>query len=443
VRWSDAHPWFRAPAFRLACLGVLAVIFVLLASIALLPGCEPRGSVRLTPQMEVDSQFWIRVLLASGVSECTVELSTAFRVARADFGLGIEQGQPARDPLDGPTKVTLVRGRLQLGQTPLADSQVVISPGPPHVFGFNGQNYRGKLKLSVNRDGTAFDVLNLVPLEPYLAGVVGEEMPDYWEPQALRAQAVAARTYCLYIKNRFGVNRSYDVSKTQASQVYGGVAAESPQVWDAVNSTFGKILTTGPAQAGRDARTDMLSRGLFPAYFSSVCGGHTSNSQDVFGDSFGPLQGVPCPYCKDVARLGLFFWPMAQFSRKTVTDQLTARYPKLKALGEIREIAVADQVDYGQFSRLTKIRLVGTTGKTDSLRAEDLRLAIDPSGRKLKSTICRIVPWGDGWAFLSGRGWGHGGGMCQCGAEGMARQGSTAEEILKHYYPGAQIVSVY
>jgi len=431
-----------------------SVIFSLGLLILLLSGCEPRGVVRPTPQMEVDSQFWVRVLLAAGVSECTVEIPSPFHVVRSDFGLGIEPGQPVRDPLPGSTRITLVGGRLQLGSMPLADPQVVISPGPPYVFAVNGQTYRGKLKLTVNRDGLTFDVLNLVPLEPYLAGVVGEEMPDYWEPQALRAQAVAARTYCLYIKNRFGVNRSYDVSRTQASQVYGGVAAESPQVWDAVNGTFGKILvipedrrqTTEDNSSIRPPssalRPGVFER-LFPTYFSSVCGGHTSNSQDVFGDSFGPLQGVPCPYCKDVARLGLFFWPMTQFSRKTVTEQLTARYPKLKALGEITEIVVAGQIDYGEFSRLTKIKLVGSTGKTDNLRAEDLRLAIDSSGRKIKSTICHIVRWGDGWAFLSGRGWGHGVGMCQCGAEGMAREGSSTEEILQHYYPGAKIVSVY
>jgi stage II sporulation protein D len=417
------------------------VFLVLLA--ALLPGCEPRGTVRPTPQMEVASPFWIRVLLASNASECTVSIPSPFQVSRTDLGPGLPSGQPAQGPLDGPTKVTLVRGQLMLGTMPLADREVVLSPGPPHVFDLNGQKYRGKLKLIVDRGGQTFDVLNLVPLEPYLAGVVGEEMPSYWEPQALRAQAIAARTYCLFIKNRFGVNRSYDVSRTQASQVYGGVAAESPQIWNAVNSTFGKVLTTEKPRSGRNFSSDMLGQGLFPTYFSSVCGGHTSDSQNVFGDSFGPLTGVPCPYCKDVARLGLFFWPMAQFSRKTVTEQLTGRYPKLKSLGEIKDIVVDQKSDYGQFYRMTRIKLVGATGRTDTLRAEDLRLAIDSSGRQIKSTACHIVPWGDGWAFLSGRGWGHGVGMCQCGAEGMARGGSSAEEILRHYYPGAQIVSIY
>ncbi|MEN6424200.1 MAG: SpoIID/LytB domain-containing protein [Phycisphaerales bacterium] len=440
--WNAVRLCLCAPmSVHARLLDVFACVCVL--CLILLSGCEHRTIIRPTPQMEVESQFWIRVLLLADASECTVELPSSFHITQAGIEAEIEPGSPAKAPLSGPTKVSLVRGQLLLGTVPIADREVVIHPETPHIFGLNGQNYRGKLKLVVDRDGQTFDVLNLVPLEPYLAGVVGEEMPDYWEPQALRAQAIAARTYCLYIKNRFGANRSYDVSRTQANQVYSGIGAESSQIWDAVNSTFGKVLVEKAPQAGQDSGSSMPARGLFPTYFSSVCGGHTSDSEDVFGDSFSPLKGVPCPYCRDVARLGLFFWPMAQFSRKTVTEQLVARYPRIKALGEIREIAVIEQSDYGPFSRLTRIKLVGATGRTEVLRAEDLRLSLDSSGRKIKSTICHIVPWGDGWAFLSGRGWGHGVGMCQCGAEGMARHGSNAEQILQHYYPGAKIVSVY
>jgi stage II sporulation protein D len=112
-------------------------------------------------------------------------------------------------------------------------------------------------------------------------------------------------------------------------------------------------------------------------------------------------------------------------------------------LGEITDLRPVEQSSSEPFSRLSKIRLTGSTGQMDTLRAEDLRLTLDPSGRKIKSTACRIVPWGDGWAFVSGRGWGHGVGMCQCGAQGMARQGRDAEDILQHYYPGAELVNVY
>ena len=112
-------------------------------------------------------------------------------------------------------------------------------------------------------------------------------------------------------------------------------------------------------------------------------------------------------------------------------------------LGEITDINSVEQSNYGGFSRLTRISLIGSGGKSRSLRAEDFRLAIDPSGQKIKSAICRIIDTGDKWAFKQGRGFGHGVGMCQCGAEGMARGGKTAKRILSYYYPGSKIIRVY
>jgi len=406
-------------------------------------GCEQREIMRPTPQMDTDSQFWIRVLLASNATECSLATSSAINVSQGRLGPALQAAGHLLGPFRHPAKVTLSGGRLMLGEAVLPGSEVILSPRSPYVFNLNGEDYRGQLLLVVGPQGRGFDVINLIPLEPYLAGVVGEEMPDYWEPEALKAQAIAARTYCLYTKNRFGAGRNWDVSRTQANQVYGGLRAESSQVWTAVNSTSGKIAVTPGQPSGPRFGPDVLSRAIFPAYFSSVCGGHTTDSEDIFGESFPTLKGVACPYCKDVAKLGLFYWPMVQFDRGTVTRQLTQRYRKLDALGEIQDIVVTEKRDYGEFSRLTRIKLVGATGKTDTLRAEDLRLAIDPTGRTIKSTVCHIVPWGDGWAFLSGRGWGHGVGLCQCGAEGMARSGHNAAAILQYYYPGCKIVSIY
>lgn len=418
-----------------ASLGLIGLAVVL-------HGCGRREIIRPTPQMDVEPQYWVRVLLLANAAECTVEMPSAFRILRPDAPSGTPAGPPLMEAHRGPVKVSFSDSGLLLGATPLAGEEIILSPESPHIFRLNGQAYRGRLKLSPGQGaGGTFDAVNIIPLEPYLAGVVGEEMPDYWEPQALRAQAIAARTYCLYIKNRFGVNRAYDVSRTQSSQVYGGIGAESSQTWEAVNSTYGVVLVTKDARP--QAGLNLANRGLFPAYYSSVCGGHTAASDQVFGDSFGPLKGVACPYCQDVAKLGLFFWPMVQFDRQTITRQLVERYPQLGALGGIKKIVPVDRSDYGKFARLTRIKLVGATGRSDTLRAEDLRLAIDPSGRRIKSTICHILPWGDGWAFLSGRGWGHGVGMCQCGAEGMARLGHSAEEILRYYYPECEIVSIY
>jgi stage II sporulation protein D len=433
----------RAGRQRLSACAAGSRLVLLAAVAAAIVGCRQRDIVRPTPQMDAEAQFWVRVLLLSGATECTLEIPADFRVRAAAGERAVSGLHSHIARTDEPVAVRLHNGQLVVSGLAVRQDDLLIEPASPHVFRLNGDGYRGRLQLSVDRDGTTFDAVNLVPLEPYLAGVVGAEMPHHWEPEALRAQAIAARTYCLYIKNRFGVHRSYDVGRTEASQVYKGVGGESSQVWAAVNATRGMVLVAkDPAEAARQA-PGLLGRGLFPAYYSSVCGGHTAGSQSVFGDSFSTLQAVPCPYCKDVARLGLFFWPMVYLDRDTVRQRLTARYPKLAALGPIETILVQDQTDYERFSRLTRVRLIGRTGRSDTLRAEDFRLALDPTGRKIKSTLCQLVPWADGWAFLAGRGWGHGAGMCQHGAQGMAMLGSTAEDILLHYYAGAKIVNVY
>ncbi len=411
----------------------VAIVGLLLSAVVL-SGCGRREIIRPTPQMDVESQFWVRVLLLSNATECTVAAPSPMRVSSHEIAPALPTSELMADAIDSPVRVTLSNGRILLGTTPHASDAVIISTERPHVFTLNQHSYRGRLKLIVSSDGQSFSAINFVPLEPYLAGVIGAEMPDYWEPEALKAQAIAARTYCLYTKNRFGVNRAWDVSSTQSSQVYRGLRAESAQVWSAVNATYGRVLVSRSA-GGQPA--------LFPTYFSAICGGHTEGCEPVFGEPFAPLKAVPCPYCKDVAKMGMFFWPMAQFDRETVTSRLVARYPSLEKLGEITSIVAIAKSDYGQFSRLTRIRLTGSTGATDVLRAEDLRLSLDPTGRKIQSTICHIVPWGNGWAFLSGRGWGHGVGMCQCGAEGMARLGRTAQQILQHYYPGSAMMSLY
>ncbi len=405
--------------------------------------------------MGIEARFWVRVLLLSNKVECTIEMPSAFEITSANVRSGKSTNGTTREPLSEPMKISLVAGRLLLGTEPLMGKEIVFSPEQPCIFGLDNQHFRGRLKLIVNDEGRSFDAINLVPLEPYLAGVVGREMKNDWQLQALEAQAIAARTYCLFTKNRHGTNHSYDVRRTQANQVYGGVAAESPQVWEAVNRTCGQVLvalelitedgrqSTEQTPSSVVCRLPSEPRGLFPAYYSSTCGGHTTRSDQVLGDSYGPLQGVPCPYCKEAAPLVKFYWPMATFDRETVTKQLVKKYPKLVELGEITELAVIGESSYESFSRLTRIRVTGTTGKTDTLRAEDLRLSLDPSGAKIKSAACKIVPWGKGWAFVSGRGWGHGVGMCQYGAKGMADLGNDAGTILRYYYPGAEIVNVY
>ena len=413
----------------------ISKIIITTAFITSLCGCKAREPARPTPQMDAEPQFWVRVLLLNDVNDCKLNIDSAYSVSTSDNPAAIDKGVNDNKP---ELNIHIHEGRITLNSRDFTGNEIIISPDEPYIFNLNGNDYRGKLKLITSPDSNSFDAVNLVPLEPYLAGVVGAEMPKYWETAALNSQAIASRSYCLYIKKRFGDNRNWDVRRTQAHQVYLGVKAESAQVWQAVNETRGQVLV---------CKNSAGTEEILPAYYSSVCGGYTENSKHVFGDSFEALEGVRCPYCKEVARPHYFFWPAAQFDKTYVTKRVLQRYPTLKGLGKITDIEAARQSDYegtyGKYSRLTLVKLIGSTGKSDFLRAEDFRLSVDPSGRKIKSAICQIANWDDKWAFLSGRGFGHGVGMCQSGAQGMARQGNTTNQILSYYYPGSRIIKVY
>ena len=407
-----------------------AILTCLLFALA---GCERRELASPTIQMDIEEKYWIRILLLNDTTTCTLKMAGPFRILDGRANPQAPTSEKRFNPANVPISIQLTGDGITIGGQLFKDNPLVILPDDPSIFNLNGKDYRGKLRLIVHPDGGSFDAINWVPPEPYLAGVVGAEMPDYWEIEALQAQAIAARTYCFYIKKRFGVRRNWDVKQTAAHQVYRGLVAESAQVWQAVNQTRGQVLVCRQPDGTED---------IFPAYYSSTCGGHTEDSKNVFGDSFGPLTGAACPFCQHVAKPQYFFWPMIQFDKANVITKLLNRYPTLERLGDITRLRVAEQTDHGGYARLTKIQIVGSTGKSDVVRAEDLRLTIDPTGRKLRSTICQIMELDDKWAFLSGRGWGHGVGMCQCGAEGMARQGKTTEQILAHYYPGSKILSM-
>ena len=395
-----------------------------------LGGCGERQIITPTIQMNAEPQYWIRVLLFEDIENCTLKIPSGFNVINEE-----KNQQSDFSQIDAPINVKISQGLIYIAASSFEGKQIIISPQTPYVFNINGNNYRGNLKFIINSADNSFDVINLVPVESYLAGVVGAEMPNYWEMAALKAQAVAARTYCLYIKRQYGNARHWDVRKTQASQVYAGIKAESARVWQAVKKTNGQVLI---------AFNKLGTQDLFPAFYSSTCGGHTENSQNVFGgDFFEPLAGVPCPYCKYVAKPKHFFWPMVTFNKNDVSKKLLNKYPKLKVLGEIIYISPAKLSNYKHFSRMTSIKLTGSTKKTGFVRAEDLRLTIDPTGNKMKSSICNISDDENNWVFLAGRGYGHGVGMCQCGAQGMARKGKKAIQILTYYYPNSAIKTLY
>ncbi|MBU1260153.1 MAG: SpoIID/LytB domain-containing protein [Planctomycetes bacterium] len=409
---------------------IFGISFIICAVISiLLTGCvgEPESIEPVVTQNPPGYQ--IRVLLYDSVKKIFFKIDDEYQIISCDTS---EISKAAETPKE--IEITVDSNAVKMGQQQFNTRRLVIQPQNSQPFAINHQKYRGELEIVTNPDNKTLMVINNVPMEAYLAGVVASEMPSYWETEALKAQAIAARTYCLYIKSRFGKNRSWDVKATQANQVYRGVRAEILRTNDAVNSTFGMVLCC-EQESGCEP---------FGTYYSSVCGGHTENSKNVFGDKFEPLKGVNCPYCRESTKTSLFYWPDVKYDKKTVTKNILGRYPSLKELGTINKIEAVKESKYnGNLTRITSVKLTGSTGKTGFLRTEDLRLAIDSSGAKIQSTCCAIVSLEKEFLFVAGKGFGHGVGLCQYGAREMARQGKTAEQILNFYYPGSRIKNLY
>jgi stage II sporulation protein D len=415
----------RAGMFTRLTFAVITVM-----ALAGLNGCR-RTTVVPTPEMGSARSSWIRIRLDGGQAACAVGVPS---------GAVTADERPVMDirlPRDfAPSSIAIAPGGFSVNGTMVSCKQLMIIPGSPYVFELGGKRYRGNVTFSLSKDGRSFEIVNEVPLEAYLAGVIGSEMPNYWEPEALKAQAIAARTYVVFTKQTYGINRSWDVSPTQANQVYGGMAAETSQIWDIINATKGKVLKC----AGKDGQEV-----IFPTYYSSTCGGHTEDSANILGDSWAALKGVPCPYCRDIAPADKYQWGPVSYDLAEASRLVFEKYPTLRNLGEISAIVPSRQTKYDgeTWARIGFVKLTGTSGQTGTLKAQDLRLALDPTGRKIKSTACTITIQGRSLVFSNGHGWGHGVGMCQCGAQGMARKGFTVEQILSHYYPTSTITQTY
>lgn len=296
----------------------------------------------------------------------------------------------------------------------------------PHSDGtlqFGSHLYHGSLTV-LNHGGHLW-LINNLDIEQYLPGVVTGELFAKFHPEAFKAQAVAARTYALYQKF-VNPRADYDVTNTQASMVYVGVG--SAKAVEAVKETYGRVLTWSSPKGER----------IFCTYFSSTCGGVTcsvSNLQPVA--PIPPLAGgVKCPGC---THANYYTWPAFSMSRQDVTQKLRAKHPQIfGSMGTIQRIEPLETTPEG---RITWLVLTDNRGEQARMRAAQFRLAVGPG--QMRSIWCQIQNTPDGFVFCNGHGFGHGVGMCQWGADGLAQAGWNWKQIVLHYYPGAHITRAY
>lgn len=303
----------------------------------------------------------------------------------------------------------------------------------------NATAYPQTLVLYAGGDGSAatrFDVINHVRMESYLPGVLQRELYASWHPTTFRAQAIAARSYALYQSLQRRQER-YDLASTTADQVYSGLTA-SDRAGAAVRATRGMILS----DQGRP----------IPGYYSSCCGG-TSQDATVLkgGPDIAPLRGgARGRWCRASTkyRWGPFERDAATLARRIAAWGRANRHV-VANLTAIKDISVGKT---NAAARPLRFDLLDTDGRTWSMSAEAFRFACNfaegtlpklaPSAQ-LHSSHVRVAVHARRVQFTDGRGFGHGVGLCQWGAQAMARQGYSAHRILTHYYPGAGITRAY
>ncbi len=278
-----------------------------------------------------------------------------------------------------------------------------------HPLRLNGREYASPLEIV--RHGGALAVINELPMEEYLAGVLRAETGERWPAEALRAQAIVARTYAAY-QRQISAGKPYQIVASTAHQMFAGRVSPASAAWNAVQDTAGQVLR--------------WEGELFLAFYHSESGGYTEDPRTVFAARNMPaLKPVVCPFSTGSPH---YYW------------NLDVR------LGELTEILRRGGVEVGTVSaievtertpslRASVVTVHGTRGAA-RLRGNELRRLV--GFETLKSTLFAVAVDGEA-AHFAGRGYGHGVGLCQWGAKGMAEQGHTARRILEFYYPGATL----
>jgi stage II sporulation protein D len=293
-------------------------------------------------------------------------------------------------------------GQLRGGQVVLKQwrgSQLLIEPEAGGYVWIGNGWYRGKVRLVATKSGLF--AINNLDLEQYLYSVIGAEMHPDWPLEALKAQAVAARTYTLY-KLKTSSSPLFDMGNTVIWQVYKGLNTESINTQTAVEATTSQIMT----YKGKPIL----------AVFHAAGGGHTENVENVWLNSLPYLRGVP-DYDQDT--------PAYQWIKRFSPSQVSSKL----GISNVKRFISLRRSPYG---RVLRMKVVGTSS-SKYFTGVQLRERLG-----LRSAKFRVIPTESGFT-IEGNGFGHGLGLSQWGAYKLALQGSTYDKILRHYYQGVKI----
>ncbi len=330
------------------------------------------------PALRVSHEYYVRVLIFEGDS---ATLSGKYTLQVGDKSIKISDCVIRGDGIYSSGKLVM---RISSAVEFIPCSRLIINNLP----------YRGTLIVVNTGEKNLF--INKVHVEDYLKSVVSCELRTN-EIEALKAQAVCARSYALAVKR----NKYYDLVNTQTDQVYGGMSKENELAIRAVNETRGEVL--------------MYGNKIIPAFYSACCGGRTRRGNKPY------LRSVTCKFCSWSPN---YSWRV-EYRLKEIEKKL--------GYG-IKRIIIKRKDRYG---RVEEMEIIDEHGKSHKLNELEMRSVFN-----LKSNWFKLKISGHRVRFI-GHGYGHGYGLCQSGAVGMARAGYNYRRILRHYFKGTRLHKLY
>ncbi|RPH92730.1 SpoIID/LytB domain-containing protein [candidate division KSB1 bacterium] len=323
------------------------------------------------------------------------------------------------------------------------------------------REYAGTLEVYLDHHGR-LAAINEITIDTYLRGVVPSEMPAGFPAEALKAQAILARSVVLAEKSTKHLNDPFELCAHVHCQVYSGVTQEDARTSAAVEATRGMVLVNDDV--------------LVEPHYSAVCGGHTEDASATWMMPTGhPEHGRPCscspnPDMPDLTtEAGVRKWILSSpdvccnlsglnlpisidYSRKHFRWEVAVSRQDLEKI--IREKTGTDvgtlydilPIKRGRSGRLMEVEILGSRRNLRIQRELRIRRALSHSALESSCFIVDVVNDEEGMPkefVFSGAGWGHGVGLCQCGAARQAAEGKTAEEILQFYFPGTSVEKIY
>ena len=350
----------------------------------------------------------VRVAIVRDSRELELAIHGNYRIRDLSTGKVIGHGTYLPN-----SKVRLLDRGILVGLDVYPAKRLIIEPGRDASIIIDDRPFRGEVTL-IRTPDNHITVVNNINVEDYIKGVLFHEVSHHWPMEALKAQAIAARTYALYSLNS---TKPYDVTNDIYSQVYGGRNSERYRTDLAVDYTRSQVLA--------------YNNKIIPAYFHATCGGMTEDGRELWDlADLPPLRGVPCSFCQASPH---FHWKK-NFRLKDIQDALNLHGHKTSS---IKDITI---IDRDRSERIEHLKITQKNGEELIIKGKDFRDLMGPN--ILMSNNYDIVMQGY-YVDIIGKGWGHGVGLCQWGALGMARQQFNYKQMIAYYYPQSVLMNYH